>query len=140
SPERFAIHGAILLLLVAFIYWARSRVRSAVEKEPKLEDAAQIFEMPVITGLIVSVLFTGWLYPQAPRLLSATIGAAAIIPGVLLLRRLVIKPLYSILNALVVLYFVDRIREVFAAQPFTARLIFAAELIGAILFLVWFLK
>jgi potassium-dependent mechanosensitive channel len=140
SPERFALHGLILLLLTAFLYWARTRVRGAVEKEPKLEDAAQVFEMPVVTALIVSAVATGWIYPQAPRLLSAMIGAAAIVPGVILLRRLVDRPLYSILNALVVLYFVDRIREVFAAQPFTARLIFAAELVGAILFLLWFLK
>ena len=138
--ERFALHGLILLLLTSLIFWARSRVRPAVEKEPKLADAAQVFEMPLVTALIISAVATGWVYPQAPRLLSAMIGAAAIIPGVILLRRLVYRPLYVILNALVVLYFVDRLREIFAAQPFTVRLIFAVELLGAIVFLIWFLK
>ncbi len=139
-PERFGFHALLLIALIGLIYWARPRARPAVEKEPQLEDAAQVFEIPVVTGLIISAFVTGWVYPEAPRLLSAIVGAAAIIPGVILLRRLVVRPLYSILNALVVLYFIDRVREVFVAEPYAARLIFAAELLGAILFLVWFFK
>lgn len=138
--ERFALHGIVFLLITAGLYWARRRVRPFVEKEPKLEKAAQIFSLPIATGLILSILASSWIYPQAPRLLTSLIGAAALVPVVFLLRRMVERPLFIILNALVVLYFVDRLREILSGQPFTARVLFLAELLGAVLFLLWFLK
>ena len=138
--ERFILHGIVLLLVIAGLYFARGRVHPFVEKEPKLEKAAQIFSLPVATGLILTILVSTWIYPQAPRLLLSLIGAAALVPVVFLLRRMVERPLFIILNALVVLYFVDLLRDVLVNQPLTARLVFLGELLGAILFLFWLLK
>ncbi len=138
--ERFGLHGLVFILITAALYWARSRVHPFVEKEPKLEKAAQIFAVPVATGLILTIIFSTWFYPQAPRMLTSLIGAAALVPVVVLLRRMVDRPLFIILNALVALYFVDTLREILANQPFTARIVLLMEMLGAILFLIWFLK
>jgi potassium efflux system protein len=138
--ERFILHGILFILIAAGLYWARSRVQPFIEKEPKLEKAAQIFSLPVATALILTIILSGWIYPQAPPLLTSLIGAAALVPVVILLRRMVERPMFIILNALVVLYFIDRFREILSAQPVTARLIFLAEMFGAIIFLFWFLK
>lgn len=138
--DRFALHAVVLVLLIVGLYWARSRVRPYVKKEPKLATASQIFELPIATGLIVSVLLSGWLYPQAPRLLSALLGAAALVPVVILLRRLVDRSLFTILNVLVAFYFIDRLREILAGQPFAARILFLLQMLAAIAFLLWFLK
>ncbi len=138
--ERFAVHGLIFVLISGGLFWARGRVRPYVKKEPQLEPAAQIFELPIVTGLIISVILSGRIYPESLRVLSALLWAAVLVPVVILLRRLVDKPLFIILNSLVVLFFVDRLRELLTTQPFTARVIFLAEMLGAILFLVWFLK
>ncbi|MGI8786935.1 MAG: mechanosensitive ion channel domain-containing protein [Pyrinomonadaceae bacterium] len=140
QSDRFILHGIILILLVGGLFWARRRVRPFVEKEPELEQAVTIFKLPVITALILTILLSGWLYPQAPRLLSSLLGAAALIPVVVLLRRLLEKPLFPILNALVIFYFVDRLREITAALPTVSRVLFIAEMAGAIIFLVWFLR
>ncbi|HMO80833.1 MAG TPA: mechanosensitive ion channel [Pyrinomonadaceae bacterium] len=138
--DRFALHAVVLVLLIVGLYWARSRVRPYVKKEPKLATASQIFELPVATGLIISVLLSGWLYPQAPRLLSALLGAAALVPVVILLRRLVDRSFFTILNVLVAFYFIDRLREILAGQPFAVRIVFLLQMLAAIAFLLWFLK
>ncbi len=138
--DRFALHGLLFILLTASLYWARSRMRPRVKQEPKLETAAQIFELPFVTALILSVVVSRWFYPEAPRLLSAVIWAAALLPVVILLRRLVERPLFIFLNILVVLYFIDRLREILVGQPIVARVVFLTEMLGAILFLVWFLR
>ncbi len=140
NVERFVLHGLVFILMTAGLYWARGRVHPYVEKEPKLEKAAQIFSLPIATGLILSIILSGWFYPQSPQLLTSLIGAAALVPVVLLLRRMVERPLFIILNALVILYFVDRFRDVIANQVFTARVVFLAEMLGAIIFLTWFLR
>ncbi len=138
--SRFVVHGLVFILISSVLFWARGRIRPYVEKEPKLEPAAQIFELPIITGLIISVILSGRIYPESPRVLSALLWAAVLVPVVILLRRLVDKPLFIVLNSLVVLFFVDRLRELLTGQPLAARAIFLAEMLGAILFLVWFLK
>ncbi|CAN5242023.1 hypothetical protein BH20ACI2_BH20ACI2_12090 [soil metagenome] len=138
--ERFILQAIVLILITAGLYWARSRIRPFVEKEPKLEKAAQIFSLPIATGLILTIVLSSWFYPRAPRMLSSLLGAAALVPVVFLLRRMVERPLFIILNALVVLYFVDRLREILVNQPFIARYVFMAEMLGAMVFLIWFLK
>ena len=140
KTERFVLHGIVFLLITAGLYWARGRVHPFVEKEPKLEKAARIFSIPIATGLILSIILSGWFYPQSPQLLTSIIGAAALVPVVFLLRQMVDRPLFIILNALVVFYFVDLLRDVLANQPFTARIVFLAEMLGGIVFLTWFLK
>ncbi len=140
KTDRFVLHGILLILLIAGLYWARRGVRPKVLEEPKLEQATVVFEYPFATALILTILLSGWLYPQAPRMLGALLGAAALIPGVLILRRLIEKSLFPVLNALMIFYFVDRLREVTASMPFISRLLFISEMLGAIVFLAWVLR
>ena len=140
QPDRFFLHGILLILLITGLYWARKGVRPKVKEEPKLKRATVVFEYPVSTALILTILLSGWLYPQAPRILSSLLGAAALIPGIIILRNLIEKSLFPILNALVIFYFIDRLREVTVALPLISRLLFLAEMLGAIFFLVWVLR
>lgn len=140
QSERFILHAIVLILLTGGFYWARRGVRPKVLEEPKLKKAAVVFEYPFATALILTILFSGWLYPQAPRILSALLGAAALVPGVVILRCLIERSLFSILNALVIFYFIDRIREITASLPVVSRVLFLAEMLGAIIFLVWVLR
>ncbi len=138
--DRFVLHGILLILLIGGLFWARRGVRPKVLEEPKLEQATVVFEYPIATALILTILLSGWLYPQAPRILSALLGAAALIPGVIILRRLLEKSLFPILNALMIFYFVDRLREVTASLPVVSRVLFLAEMLAAIIFLAWVLR
>ncbi len=140
QSDRFILHGVVFLIFLGALFWARRRIRPLVEKEPEIERAVMIFKMPLATALILGALLSGWFYPQAPRFLTAILGVLAIIPVVILLRQLLEKPLFPILNALVVFYFVDHLREITASLPLVSRLLFLTEILGAIIFLIWFLR
>ncbi len=137
---RFILHGVMLLVLIATLYWARRRVQPWVLAEPSLEGVARVFSIPIATAIVLSILFNGWLYPQTPRLLTAILGAAALVPTIIILRQLVERHLFSILNALVVFYFIDLVRSVATSLPLLSRLLFLAETLGGLIFLAWLSK
>lgn len=137
--EAIILHVLIFLVFAGVLLWARKRARPLVEKEPEIGPAYSVFELPVAGALVLAVLLSGRLYPQAPRMMMAILGAAALVPGVLYLRKILEKPLYPIFNALLALYLVDLLRQITATLPLLTRIIFSFEMLGAITFLLWFL-
>ena len=140
QSDKFVLHAAVFLLFFGILIWARRRLRPMVEADPELKPAFSVFEMPVAGAMILSIMLSGWFYPQGPRMLSAILGAAALIPGIIYLRKIIEKPLFPILNALVVFYFIDQLRQITATLPLLSRILFLAEMLGAIIFLIWFLR
>ena len=137
---RFFFHGFVFLLFAGALYRARRRVRSWIEKEPLLKPAAVVFELPFASALLLTLIASNGIYPEAPKMLRAILGAAALVPTVIILRRLIERDLFPILNALVVLYFVDQLRAVAEPQELLSRLLFIIEMLGGILFMVWVIK
>jgi len=131
---RFFLHAAIFIALVAGLYWTRRQVHSEAKEEA---GAAVVFETPIAAALILAFLCSHWIYPQAPRLLWGMLGAIALIPSVIVLRRLLERDLYPTLYALVVFYFVDQLRTLTAAVQFLPRLLFLGEMLGGMLFSLW---
>ena len=138
-PTIFLLHAVIILLLVFVVRWLRRGIHKWTEEEPSLRRAAPVFDLPVSTATALSFLITAPIYSLAPGLLQAILGGALLIPTTLILRRLIDRTLFPILNALVVFYFVDQLRMITAGQPLS-RFIFIAEMIGATLFLIWLVR
>jgi potassium efflux system protein len=138
--DRFLLHFALFLTLAILLYWARMRLMAWVRTEPELEQASAVVAYPLATGLILALMTSRWIYPQAPRLLWAFIGAAALIPAAVVLRRLARPYLRPLLYAVVVLFFVDQWRLVTASVDLVPRIVFAAETLGAAGFLLWFMR
>jgi potassium efflux system protein len=80
------------------------------------------------------------IYAQAPRLILAIMGALTLIPAAIILRRLLDRHSYPILNAIVIMYFAGQLRVLVASLPVLARFIFFGQLLGATVFLVWVLR
>ncbi len=80
------------------------------------------------------------IYEQAPRLILAIMGAVTLIPAAMILRRLLERHSYPILNAIVIMYFVGQLRVLAASLPVLARFIFLGQMLGATVFLVWVLR
>ncbi len=135
EPGRFIGHLLLLVLLVGASCWLRGFARELVQEEPGIKRAAGIFETPISTALLLAIGASPLIYyPIAPRLLSALLGAAALAPCVLLLRRLIEPRLFPILYALVVFYFLEEYRSVAAMPAAGARLFLLAEILGAVCF------
>jgi potassium efflux system protein len=140
EPGRFLAHGLLLVALIGLFWWLRGYARRLTAQEPGITPAVGIFETPLAIALLLAIGASPLIYyPIAPRLLLAVLGAIALVPCVILLRRLIEPRLFPILYALVAFYFVEEFRSV-AAMPFEAtRAFFLAEILGAVAFLGWVL-
>jgi hypothetical protein len=136
-PTIFLLHAIIILILVVVVHWLRRGLHKWTEEEPSLRRAAPVFDLPVSTATALSFVIIAPVYSLAPSLLQAILGAAVLIPTALILRRLIDRTLFPILNALLVFYFVDQLRLITAAF---SRFIFSAEMVGGTLFLIWLIR
>ena len=139
-PFTFLIHALFILLVAISLHWMRRRVGKLAEEKPDLRRALAILDLPVSTAFALSILIIPLVYTQAPRLIQALVGTVILIPTVLILRRLLVRSAYPILNALVVLYFVSQFLVLAASLPVLARFIFLGQVLGAAVFLAWVVR
>jgi potassium efflux system protein len=139
-PFAFLIHALLIVLIATAVHWLRRRIRKLAQEEPNLQRAVPIFDLPVSTAFALSLLIVPSVYPQAPRFIQAILGAIALVPTVLILRRLLERKLFPILNALVVMYFVSQLRVLTASLPALSRILFLGQMLGGFLFLLWLFK
>jgi potassium efflux system protein len=136
----FAVHAGIIVLLFGILYWTRPRVKRWIQEESSFERLAPIFDVPVATAVLFSYPFARLIYPLAPQLLAAALGVGALIVTAIVLRRLIERSLFPILNALLAFYFLEQLRAVAAPLPLLSRWLFFAEMLGAIFFLIWLIR
>jgi small-conductance mechanosensitive channel len=133
---RVAGQIAIFVVLAFILWWIHRRVQKWCDKEPELRDSTRVFDSPLATALVLSLLLTEYIFPRAPRLLWAIIEAAALVPTVIILRRLIDRRWFAALSALVVFYFLDQVRLIAAALPLLVRILLLAEMIGGAVLLL----
>ena len=138
--ENVGVQVVILFLLIGLLYFIRHRINRWTEKDPALAQATKVFCSPIATAVALTILLSIWIYPQAPRLFWAAIGAAALLPTVIILRSLIGRRLFPILNALVVFYFLDQVRSIAAVVPLAARALLLIESFGAVFLLMSFIR
>jgi len=63
--------AVLLLVLASVLLWIHHRIKKWCEKTPQLTDATRVFASPIATALVLSLLVSAWIFPRAPRLLSA---------------------------------------------------------------------
>jgi small-conductance mechanosensitive channel len=136
----FLAHGGLFLLLCAGLYWARRKTVAWAGEDADLQRVAAVFAWPVATALVLALMASRWFYPDGPRVLWVIIGAAALVPTALVLRLLLDRALRPLLYLIVTLFFVDQVRAVTASMTYIPRALFIAELLGAALVLLWFLR
>ena len=140
EPGVLYLHAAIIVCLVLSLSWLRRGVEKWTEEEPSLRRQAPVFHLPVSTAITLSFLFLGSLYSTAPFLVRALLWGVLLIPITVILRRLIDRTLFPLLDALIVIYFVDQFRLLTSLLPLVGRLIFGAEMLGGTLFLVWLIR
>lgn len=138
NAERFLLHLVCFSLLVAGLGWANRKVAPWVAQEPGLQRTASVFSAPVSTALLLTVFLTPLIYPRAPVMMTVILAALALVPASLVLRQLLERPLYPILNALVLLFCVDQLRALSSSQVLLTRGVFGLEMLGGVVFFGWF--
>ena len=136
----FLIHALFIVLIATALQWMRRRFRKLAEEKPDLQRALPILDLPVSTASALSMLLIPSIYAQAPRLIISIVGTVTLIPTLVILRRLLERNWYPILNAILIMYFLVQLRVLAAPLPVLARFIFLGQMLGFTLFLVWVLR
>jgi small-conductance mechanosensitive channel len=137
---RVLLQIATFLLLAIYFHRARGRIASLVKDDESMARGARVFEVPVSAAAVVTLIATGWFLPDTPLLIGDLVALAALFPNLRVLRRLVDPPAYPALWAIGIFYAVDQLTRFLSSQPFLEQLLFTLERIGAIGFLVWFIR
>jgi potassium-dependent mechanosensitive channel len=141
EPAKFLVHLALIFCLYLALHWARRGMREWVKEDPTLQRSLPVFDMPIAAAIALSMLFVPVIYPSTmPRLLRAILGIAALLPAVMLLRRLLDRRTFPVLYALIILFFIDEIRAITVALPLVTRCLFILQMLGGICFTVWLLR
>jgi potassium-dependent mechanosensitive channel len=141
EPAKFLAHIALIFCLFLALHWARRGMREWVKEDPTLQRSVPVFDMPIAAAIVLSMLFIPAIYPSTmPRLLRAIFGVAALLPAVMLLRRLLDRRTFPVLYALIILFFIDEIRLITVALPLVTRCLFVVQMLGGICFTVWLLR
>ena len=127
----------IALFVVVFVLarLARAGARRRAEKEPSEQAAPQVFELPISSALVLALLATAWIYPQAPRVLMDVVGLLVLLPAVLIVRRLASPAVVPAVYALAAFFLVDRVRDVCSVVPVLEQWVFLLEIVSGIVFL-----
>jgi potassium-dependent mechanosensitive channel len=139
-PLSFALHAIFIALAAIFIGWLRRRMHKLTELDPALQRAVLILDLPISTAFVLSTVLIPSVYLQAPRWIQVVMAAVALIPTVLILRRLLERNLFPILYALVGMFLVTQLRVLAASLPVLARIFFLVQNLGGLCFLIWLFR
>jgi len=139
-PFALTIAAVLILVIATALFWMRRGIRKLADEKPDLQRAMPILDLPVSTAFVLAFVFSPSLLALATSLIQAIVITIALVPTVIVLRRLLERHLYPLINALVILYFVSQLRILLSALPELARFIFLGQMLGASLFLVWLLR
>ncbi len=135
-PLQLAVFVVLLLL------WRRARQRTArwLAEDDNLASVAAVFEHPVSSALLLTLLGSAWIYPQPPLALRQAVRIAATPPLLRVLDRLVDRPILPGLYALGAFFVVDQIRSLLAPLALVDQLLFLLEMLTGIGVLTWMLR
>lgn len=136
---RLLLQLAVFVTLAVLLHRARARVAKWVQEDDNLARGARIFEVPASAAAVVTLIATPWLLPDAPLLLGDLVGIVAMVPTLLVLRRLVDPPVVPALWAIGVFYLIDQVTRFLSTEPFVEQLLFTVERASVVAFVAWFL-
>jgi potassium-dependent mechanosensitive channel len=139
-PSSFLLHALCIAAFAILIHWLRRRIRKLSDSNPALQRAVPILDLPVSTAFVLSALMIPSVYLQAPRWIQVSLAAIALVPTVLILRRLLHRNLFPILYALVGMFLVGNLRLLTASLPVINRICFLVQMLGGLCFLIWLFR
>ena len=140
NGSQFIYLGLIFGGLVVALFWVKRRAAKWTDEDPLLERANRVLQLPIATAAVLTFFVSRPLFDEAPRLFWAVLATITLPPIVIILRRLIDRHFFPILNALIVFYLIAQLRRVVASLPGLSRLILLLEMVGGVIFLVWFIR
>jgi small-conductance mechanosensitive channel len=132
---RVPLQVALLVVMLVLARLARRGARRRADKEPSAAAAAQVFELPFSSALVVTLIATVWIYSHPPRAVTSAVALLVLLPAVLIVGRLASRAVVPAVYALAAFFVVDRVRDVCSAVPLLEQWVFLLEMVFGIVFL-----
>ena len=132
----------IALLFIVFavvMLQVKRQVARWTDADRTLDRTNRVLQFPLSTAFLLTIVSARLILYDAPRGVWVIVGTLALIPIVVLLRRLIDRHLFPVVNALVVFYFIAQMRALAAFIPVLSRIILLLETVGGLIFLIWFI-
>jgi potassium-dependent mechanosensitive channel len=133
----------VALLFIAFVVVmlrVKRQVARWTDKDRALDRTNRVLQLPFSTASLLTIVAARLILYDAPRGVWVILGTLALIPIVVVLRALIDRHLFPIVNALVVFYFVAQLRLLAASIPALSRIILLLEMVGGLIFLIWYVR
>jgi small-conductance mechanosensitive channel len=133
----------IALLFIAFVIVmlrVKRQVARWTDKDRALDRTNRALQLPFSTASLLAIVAARLILYDAPRGIWIMLGMLALIPIVVVLRILIDRHLFPLVNALVVFYLVAQLRVLTASIPALSRVILLLETVGGLIFLIWFVR
>jgi small-conductance mechanosensitive channel len=143
ARERQRLLGFQVALFFVFFLGLRAtatRARAHAEENYDLREAKRVFETPGSMALVIALALTPQIHPLAPYLFLQLLATMAVVPVVLIVRRLAPPAMLPLLLGFPAFFVVDRIRDIMETLPTLERLVLVAELAAALGFLLWLVR
>lgn len=139
-PSSIWIQILLPILLYLLLRFMSTHVPIWSKSDPGITEAAKIFAMPKSTALLLSLLLSINISSTAPPLFWVIWGGITLAPTVYVIHKITERPLWHLLRALVAFYLCELLLGITIHMPLFAHLLFLAELVGGVLFCIWFLR
>jgi small-conductance mechanosensitive channel len=132
-----ALHVVLFAGLLAFALAARRQIRvwaATGNADPML----RVFELPVATALVVSLLLTDWMSARPPMIALNVMGLILLVPVVRILTRLTAPAPTAAIWAAVVFFVLNRLRDIaLLSAPVVEQYVMLVISAGSALSLAW---
>ena len=133
------LKNALALALLPLVVWLSWRSRKVVTEDPEIQAAARVLHRPISAWLVLVLVGTLLLEPDAPTLMYQAVLLAALIPVLRLLPREVFAVLGPWPYVATGLYLLDNLRFLFLDDALHFRLHLLAVTLLTLGTLVWLL-
>jgi len=133
----------VALLFIAFaviMLRVKRRVAHWTDKDRALDRTNRVLQLPFSTASLLTIVAARLILYDAPRGVWVILGMLALIPIVVVLRNLIDRHLFPVVNALVIFYLAAQLRMLAASIPALPRIILLLEMLGGLIFLLWFVR
>jgi small-conductance mechanosensitive channel len=132
-PLQLFLFGAL------FVTWRRARQRTVrwLAEDNSLANVAAVFEHPASSALLLTLLASPWVYPQAPIQLRTVIRIVCIPLLLRVVDRLVDAPLLPAMYLLGAFFIVDQLRVIVAPLAALEQLLFVLEMVAGVAAALW---
>jgi len=135
------IYVALFFIAFAIVMLRVKRdVARWTDKDRALDRTNRVLQSPFSTAALLTIVAARLILYDAPRGVWVILGTLALIPIVVVLRSLIDRHLFPLVNVLVVFYFVAQLRALAAPIPALSRIILLLEMVGGLIFLIWFVR